>query len=128
MLKRDFYSKKWDFIAIFEHNKKTSKVMKTLLIFKNTEKSIIKTLYFKNEEKAFNQQNSWPCAQEWELIYLKDRGKSGHRYEIKYARFNEIGEMDSGYIICFTKKEALSLSTKILGVSPYYYIKIKKLY
>lgn len=102
--------------------------MKTLLIFKNIEKRTIKTLYFRNVEKAFNQQDNWPCAQEWELIYFKNREKSGHRYEIKYAKVDKDGELNSGYIICFTKKEALYLSTKILGVSPFFYIEIKKLY
>ena len=128
MLKGDFYSKIWDFIAIFEHNKKTSKVMKSILIFKNIEKSTIKTLYFRNVEEAFSQQDNWPCEQAWKLIYYKNREKSGHRYEIKYTKVDKNGEYDSGYIICFTKKEALYLSAKILGVSPFYYIEIKKLY
>ena len=35
MLKRDFYSKKRDFIVIFVHSNKTKEVMKTLLVFKN---------------------------------------------------------------------------------------------
>lgn len=102
--------------------------MRTLLIFKNIEKRTVKAVYFSNTEKAFSQQSNWPCSQEWKLIYLKSRKPSGHRYEIKYNKVDKNGEYNSGYIICFTKKEALYLSAKILGVSPYYYIEIKKIY
>ena len=102
--------------------------MRTLLVFKNIEKKTIKVLYFRNAQKAYSQQDNWPCLQEWKLIYFKNRGKSGHRYELKYARANENGELNSKYIVCFTKKEALYLRSKILEAYPYYQIQIKKIY
>lgn len=128
MLKGEFYSKKRDFIVIFVHSNKTNRVMKTLLVFKNIEKRTVKALYFNSAEKAFSQQGNWPCNKEWKMIYFKNREKSGHRYEIMYARVNEDGELNSKYIVCFTKKEALYLKTKILEVYPYYRVQIRKIY
>lgn len=102
--------------------------MKTLLILKNIEKRVVTTHYFKNEEEALNQINCWPCISDWEIIYLKDRRKSGHRYELEYTKFDECGELYSKYIVCFTKKEALYLENKIREVNPNYLFQIKKLY
>jgi hypothetical protein len=102
--------------------------MKTLLVLKNIEKRIITAHYFKNEEEAFNEWGCWPCNLDWEIVYLKDRQKSGHRYELEYAKFDECGELYSKYIVCFTKKEALYLKNKIKEVNSEYLFNIKKLY
>jgi hypothetical protein len=102
--------------------------MKTLLVLKNTEKRIVITQYFRSEKEALDEWNCWPSNLDWEIIYLKNRQKSGHRYELEYAKFDECGELYSRYIICFTKKEALYLKTKISEVNPNYLFQIKKLY
>ena len=102
--------------------------MKVLIILESFRKNAIKVLYFRNEKKAYKQQNSWFCVQGWKVIYWKDRGISGHRYELKYAKFNEDGTLNPKYIICFTKKEALYLKTKILEVYPDYQFQIRKIY
>lgn len=102
--------------------------MRTLLITKNIEMKFIVTNYFKNEEQALRLWSECPCTEEYEIVYLKEREKSGHRYELEYAEFDECGELYSKYIICFSKKEALYLKQKIKEVNPYYLFNIKKLY
>lgn len=102
--------------------------MRTLLIAKNIERRIITTHYFKNEEQALRQWGECPCREEYEIVYLKERGKSGHRYELECAKFDECGELYSKYIICFSKEEALHLKQKIKQVNPNYLFNIKKLY
>lgn len=102
--------------------------MKTLLVLKNIEKKFVIIRYFKNEEEALKQWDGWPCYLDWEIVYLEERKKSGHRYELEYAKFDEKGELYSWYIICFSKKEALILKDKIREVNPTYLFNIKKLY
>lgn len=102
--------------------------MKTLLITKNTERKTIATYYFNTEEQALHQWNKWTCKEEWEIIYLKRREKSGHRYGLECAKFNECGELFSKYITCFSKKEALYLKQKIKEINPNYLFNIKKIY
>lgn len=102
--------------------------MKTLLVAKNIERRVITTHYFKNEEKALHQWNERTCKEEWEIVYLKERERSGHRYGLECAKFDECGELYSKYIICFSKKEALILKKKIQEVNPNYLFNIKKLY
>lgn len=102
--------------------------MRTLLITKNIERRIILAHYFKNEEQALRLWSEWPCNEEYEIVYLKEREKSGHRYGLECAKFDECGELYSRYIICFSKKEALYLKQKIKEVNPNYLFDIKKLY
>ena len=102
--------------------------MRTLLIAKNIERRIITTLYSKNEVQALHQWDSWPGKEEWEIIYLKRRKRTGHRYGLECAKFYECGELYSKYIICFSKKEALYLKRKIEEVNSSYLFDIKKLY
>lgn len=102
--------------------------MKTLLVLKNTEKKIVTFRYFKSEKEVLNLWNSCPDKQNQKIIYLKERQKSGHRYELRYAKFNKYGEIHSWYIICFSKEEALYLKTKISEVNSKYLFSIKKLY
>lgn len=102
--------------------------MKTLLVLKNTERKIVTIQYFRSEEEALDQWNCCPHKPDWEIVYLKDRQKSGHRYELEYAKFDECGELYSWYIICFSKKEALYLKTKISEINSNYLFCIKKLY
>lgn len=102
--------------------------MRTLLIAKNIERRIIATLYSKNEVQALHQWDSWPDKAEWEIIYLKRRKRTGHRYGLECAKFYECGELYSKYIICFSKKEALYLKQLIEKVNSSYLFNIKKLY
>lgn len=102
--------------------------MRTLLIAKNIERRIITTLYSKNEVQALHQWDNRPGKEEWEIIYLKRRKRTGHRYGLECAKFYENGELYSKYIICFSKKEALYLKQKIEKVNSNYLFDIKKLY
>lgn len=102
--------------------------MKTLLVLKNVEKRVIIAQYFKDEKEAINYWNQWFHNLDWEIVYLENRQDSGHKYELEYSRFEERGGFHSRYIICFTKKEALYLKTKILEINPNYLFHIKKLY
>lgn len=85
-------------------------------------------MYFKNEEQAYNWWVSLPCSEEWEILYEGEREKSGHRYELKYSKFDETGKLYSKYIICFSKKEAVLLTRKIKEANSNYITNIKKMY
>lgn len=102
--------------------------MKTILLLKHIEKRIVLAMYFKNEDESINWWRYFPCSEEWVVIYEGKREKSGHRYELTYSKFDEQGKMYSKYIICFSKKEALTLKRKINETNSSYIITIKKLY
>lgn len=102
--------------------------MNTLILLKHLEKKIVISNYFKSEDEAIHWWASFPCSDEWEIIYLKERDPSGHRYGLMYTKFDERGILYSKYIICFSKKEAVILEEKIKEVNSNYIIKIKKLY
>lgn len=102
--------------------------MNTLMLLKHFEKRIIVAQYFKNEDEAIHWWSRLPISDEWEIIYLKEREQNGHRYELAYAKYDELGILYSKYIICFSKKEALYLKNKIERVNQHYIIQIKKLY
>lgn len=102
--------------------------MKTLAILKNVNSRFITIHYYKNEEEAHSEWGSWPTNLDWELIYLRERRPSGHRYELECAKFDDCGELYPKYIICFSKKEALYLKELIRGVNSNYLFNIKKLY
>lgn len=102
--------------------------MKRIVILEHLEKKIILTQYFKNEEQACKWWCNLPCAYEWNIIYEKNREPTGHRYELKYAKYDEDGKLYSKRIICYSKKESLFLKEKINEVNSSYIITIKKLY
>ena len=102
--------------------------MKTLLLLLNQDTKTILHFYFKNEDEAINWWNNFKAAKEWEILYLKNREKNGHRYEIECAKFDQRGEIYSKYIICYSKKEALSLKQIIREKNSQYLFYIKKLY
>lgn len=102
--------------------------MNTLMLLKHLEKRIVVAQYFKSEDKAIHWWSRLPISDEWEIIYLEEREPSGHRYTIKYTKFDEIGIRYSKYIICFSKKEALHLKNKIENIDSNYIIQIKKRY
>lgn len=102
--------------------------MKTLLLLLNQISKTIFFSYFKDENEAINWWGSFKDAERWDILYLKDRKKGGHRYEIECAKFDPIGELYSTYIICYSKKEALILKKKIEEANPNYIINIKNLY
>ncbi len=98
------------------------------MVFKHIEKEIVVAQYFESKKKALQRWNYLPIADECRIIYLEERKPSGHRYELIYAKYDELGVLYSKYIICFSKKEALYLKNKIEEVNHHYIINIKKLY
>lgn len=118
----------WDILHYLYTVIKKNKIMKKLLLLKHIEKKIIIAVYFKNEEQADNWWINFPASEEWEIIHEGERGKSGHRYELIYSKFDEQGDLYSKYIICFSKKEAAILEQKIKKENPTYITNIKKIY
>ena len=102
--------------------------MKTLLLLLNRTTKTILHFYFKNKDEAISWWRIFKVAEEWEILYLKERGKSGHRYEIECAKFDPCGELYSKYIICYSKKETLYLKQIIEKRNSQYLFHIKKLY
>ena len=102
--------------------------MNTLMVIKHIETRIVEKQYFNSEDEAINWWSSLPIADEWEIIYLKERKPSGHRYALKYTKPDERGILYSKYIICFSKKEAIILQQKIRKENPNYITNIKKIY
>lgn len=98
------------------------------MVFKHIEKKIVIAQYFKNEDEAIQRWSSLPISDECEIIYLEERKPSGHRYELKFAKYDELGDQYIKYIICFSKKEALYLKNEIEKINQHYVIQIKKLY
>ena len=102
--------------------------MKKLLLLKHIETKIIIAMYFKNEEEALNWWCGFIASGEWEIIHEGKRGKSQHRWELNYSKFDEQGELYTKYVICFSKREAVILEQKIKKENPDYITDIKKLY
>lgn len=102
--------------------------MKTIMIVRHFEKKIISVLYFRNEDEAIDWFADSPLKSEWTPLHMDTRKKSGHRYELEAAKFDECGELYSKYIICFSKKEAIYLKELIGKINPEYLFTIKKLY
>lgn len=102
--------------------------MKKLLLLKHIENESIIAMYFKNNDQVIKWWSRFPCPEEWNILYEGEREKSGHRYNLIYSKFNERGELYSKYIICSSKKEAVTLKQKIRKASPNYITNIEKLY
>lgn len=102
--------------------------METLLLLKHIEKKIALAMYFKNKDQALKWWTTFPCSNEWEIICERERGKSGHRYELMYSKFDEQGRLYTKYIICYSKKESVLLARKIKEVNSTYITNTKKLY
>lgn len=102
--------------------------MKTIVLLKHVESKIILAEHFKDEDEFINWWSNFPCSEEWEIIYEGERKRSGHRYELKYSKFDEQGKLYSKYTICHSKKESLLLKRKINEANPNYILTIKKLY
>lgn len=98
------------------------------MLLKHLEKKIIIQQYFKSEDEALYWWCHFPASDEWEIIYLKERNPSGHRYELVYSKFDEQNILYSKYIICFSRKEALYLENKIKEANQHYIVQIKRLY
>ena len=101
--------------------------MDTLMLIKHIETKAVVALYFNSEEKAILEWAHLPLSEEWEVIYLKERKPSGHRYELAYTN-ERLNILHPIYILCFSKKEALYLKNKIERINEHYIIQIKKLY
>lgn len=102
--------------------------MNTLMLIKHFETRIVIAQYFNSENDAIWVWSRLPCSNDWEIIYLKERKPSGHRYELAYIIHDEEGLLYPKFIICFSKKEALYLKNKIEKANQNYIIQIKKLY
>lgn len=102
--------------------------MNTLMLIRHIEKGILLTQYFTSEEKAIQRWRNLPISSECDILYLKERKQTGHRYELTYAKYDEQGVLYSKYIICYSKKEALFLKHKIENINQHYIVNIKKLY
>lgn len=102
--------------------------MKKLLLLKHIESKIIIAVYFKNEDQAIEWWANFTASEEWEIIHEGERTKSGHRWEVKYSKFDERGELYAKYVICFSKKEAIILGLKIRKENLNYIVNIKKIY
>ena len=102
--------------------------MNTLMLIKHFEERTVVAKYFKSEDEAIHWWARLPISDEWEIIYLEERNPNGHRYELAYAKYEDPGILNSKYIICFSKKEALFLKNKIRKANSNYIIHIKRLY
>lgn len=102
--------------------------MNTLMLLKHMEKRIVVAQYFKDENEAIHWWSRLPISDEWEVVHMEERGSSGHRYELKYAIYDEQGILYAKHIICFSKKEALYLKNKIERINQQYHFQIKKIY
>lgn len=102
--------------------------MNTLMLLKNVRKKILLQGYFKNKEEAMQRWAKLPASDPYEILYLEERKPRGHRYELVYAKFDDLGYLNSKYIICFSKKEALYLENKIKEVDREYSTQIEKIY
>lgn len=102
--------------------------MNTLMLIRHLKKKMVAAHYFNSENEAIWWWSRLPISDECEIIYLKEREQNGHRYELTYAKYDELGILYPKYIICFSKKEALYLKNKIEKTDQHYIIQIKKLY
>lgn len=102
--------------------------MNTLMLIKHIEKKMVIAKYYNSEEEAILWWKILPISKECEILYLKERPQSGHRYDLTYAKYDELGALHPKYIICFSKKEALYLKNKIEKIEQHYIIQIKKIY
>ena len=102
--------------------------MNTLMILKHIEKKIIIAQRFNNKDEAIQWWKRLPISEECEIIYLKERKTSGHRYELLCAKYEGSDVICSKYIICFSKEEALYLKDIIEKINGNYVTQIKKLY
>lgn len=102
--------------------------MNTLMLIKHIEARIVVAQYFKNEDEAIQIGGKIPILNKWEVIYIKERKPTGHRYQLICTKPNEQGNLYSKDIICFSKKEALYLKNKIERINQHYITQIKKLY
>lgn len=98
------------------------------MVFKQNKYRIVLAQYFNSEDEAIQHWSRLPISDECEIIYLKERKPSGHRYELTFAKYFGLGDQYIKYIICFSKKEALYLKNKIEKIPQHYVIQIKKLY
>lgn len=102
--------------------------MKTLMLIRNIEKRKCVAQYFKSEDEAIQEWCTIPLSDKWETFYMKGKERNGHRHQLICSKPDEQGNLYSKYIICFSKKEALSLKDKIEKIDQNYIIQIKKLY
>ena len=101
--------------------------MNTIMLLKHPKQKIVIALYYKSEYRAIWSW-SYLFREEWEVIYLKERKPSGHRYNLIYTKCEEQEYQHSRNIICFSKKEALYLKNKIERMNQHYIFQINKLY
>ena len=101
--------------------------MNTIMLLKNIEQRVVTVVYSKSEDRAIRVWNNL-FKDEWEIIYLKERNPSGHRYRLSCSKDGKPDKLYSREITCFSKEEALDLKNKIERINQHYSIQIKKLY
>lgn len=109
-------------------NKRKQMIMNTLMLIKHFETRTVIAKYFKSEDEAIRVWRNILFSEGWEIVYLKERKPSGHRYQLTCIKQDKQDKLHSRYIICFSKKEALYLKNKIERINQHYIIQIKKLY
>lgn len=103
--------------------------MNTLILTKNIEKKTVSGKYFNNRYEAIAWWKNLPNSGDYEIIYLKERGPSGHRYDLLFAEYDEeTDNLHYRYVICFSKKEAVHLKNIIKRIGEHHIINIRKLY
>lgn len=102
--------------------------MNTLMLIKHIELRIVVAGYFKSENEAIRTWSQIPLSEDWEIVYLKERKPSGHRYQLTCTKEGVKGNQFSTDITCFSKKEALYLKNKIERINQHYINQIKKIY
>lgn len=98
------------------------------MLIKHIETRTVIAKYFNSEDEAIRVWRNILFTEGWEIVYLKERKPSGHRYQLTCIKRGKKDDLHSKYIICFSKKEALYLKNKIKKVSQRYIILIKNLY
>ena len=102
--------------------------METLIVIRHIERRTVMAQSFNSKDEAIQWWKYLPISEECEIIYLKERKPSGHRYELLCVKWGKEGIQYSKYIICFSKKEASYLRNKIEEIDDHYITRIKKLY
>lgn len=105
------------------------RIMKYLVAFTHTELKNVMFLTFRKEEAITKWWQNLPNSFEFDIICTKELKKSGHRYELECAKFDEKGNIYSKYVCVNSKKEAIFVKNEIKKKYPNIFMfNIKNLY
>lgn len=103
--------------------------MKTLTIFYNSQLINIFKKYHKNQTEALAWWKNYSKKYtENSILLMKELKKTGHKYEIACRGIDSWGEEYIKYIHCYSKKEALFITSRIKEYTDKYTITIKRKY